>query len=100
MFYKISEVSKMLDLNSSMLRFWEKEFVVLKPQKNSKGERIYTQSDLATIKRIRFLLKEKGFTIPGAIQTLENVKNLDKEIGIIEKLEEIKTFLESVKNKL
>jgi DNA-binding transcriptional MerR regulator len=58
LYYSIGEVAEILDVNASLLRFWEKEFDVLKPQKNSKGNRIYTQKDLKNLRLIHYLVKE------------------------------------------
>lgn len=65
-FYSISEVSEMLQVNPSLLRFWEKEFDTLKPRKNKKGNRLFTKEDIEQIKLIHHLVKEKGMTIQGA----------------------------------
>src|SRR3954469_25224860 len=71
LFYSISEVSEMFDLNASTLRFWEKEFDVLKPTKNKKGNRLFTQKDIDHIAQIVDLVKQKGFTIQGAKEQLK-----------------------------
>jgi DNA-binding transcriptional MerR regulator len=72
LFYSISEVSDMFDLNASTLRFWEKEFEFLKPSKNKKGNRLFTQKDIDSIAKIVELVKHKGFTIQGAREQLKN----------------------------
>ena len=66
LFYSIGEVSEMFELNASTLRFWEKEFDFLKPGKNKKGNRLFTQKDIDNIARIVELVKNKGYTIQGA----------------------------------
>ena len=60
LYYSIGEISKFLNVNSSLIRYWEKEFDVIRPKKNSKGNRIFTQNDLDNIKLIYHLLKEKN----------------------------------------
>lgn len=75
LYYSISEVSEMFELNASTLRFWEKEFDVLKPTKNKKGNRLFTQKDIEHIARIVDLVKQKGFTIQGAKDQLKNRNN-------------------------
>ena len=65
-YYKIGEVAKAFGVNTSLIRFWENEFEVLKPKKNKKGNRLFTPEDLENLKMIYFLVKEKGFTLEGA----------------------------------
>lgn len=72
LFYSISEVSDMFELNSSTLRFWEKEFDFLKPSKNKKGNRLFTQKDIDSIAKIVELVRQRGFTIQGAKEQLKN----------------------------
>ena len=72
LYYSISEVSEMFEINASTIRFWEKEFEVLKPTKNKKGNRLFTQKDIDLIKQIVELVKQKGFTIQGAKEQLKN----------------------------
>ncbi len=66
LFYKISEVAEMFSVNISAVRFWEKEFDILKPNKNKKGNRLFTPKDIKNIQIIYHLLKERGFTVDGA----------------------------------
>ena len=70
-YYKIGEVAKAFDVNTSLIRFWENEFEVLKPKKNKKGNRLFTPEDLENLKLIYFLVKEKGFTLEGAKKKIE-----------------------------
>ena len=71
LFYKISEVAKMFDVNISTVRYWEKEFDILKPKKNKKGNRLFTPKDVTNLQIIHHLLKERGFTIDGARKKLK-----------------------------
>lgn len=71
-YYTIGEVSEIVDLKEHVLRFWEKEFEVLAPQKSAKGRRKYTDRDIEIIKRIEALLYKEKFTIPGAIKHLSS----------------------------
>ena len=100
-YYSIGELAKAFQVNASLLRFWEKEFDILKPKKNAKGNRMFTPEDLANLKIIYHLVKEKGFTLEGAKDYLKNSKTkpLDR-IEVIEKLEQIKTRLINLKNEL
>lgn len=100
-YYKIGEVSKAFDVNASLIRFWEREFDILKPKKNKKGNRLFTADDLANLKIIYHLLKEKGFTIEGAKKKLkEKSPSMEKNHEIISKLEMIKSELLKIKNHL
>lgn len=72
LYYSINEVSEMFGLNASNLRFWEKEFRHIKPHKNKKGTRFYTQADIEIIRQIHYLVREKGLTLEGARQRLKN----------------------------
>lgn len=100
LYYSISEVSSMLGVNPSLLRYWETEFRELKPAKNKKGTRSYTQSDIELLRRIHFLTKECGLTLEGTRQQLKNDKNPDQKIQIIETLTEVKNFLVQMKQNL
>jgi DNA-binding transcriptional MerR regulator len=68
LFYKIGEVAEMFDVNVSLIRFWEKEFDILKPKKNKKGNRLFTKKDIDNLKIVYHLVKERGFTLEGAKQ--------------------------------
>ena len=101
LYYSISEVAKMFDVNESLLRYWEKEFPILKPKKNGKGTRQYRKEDVESIRLIYHLVKEKGMTLPGARQKLKNSKeDTVKAMDIIEKLKGIKEELMSIKKEL
>jgi DNA-binding transcriptional MerR regulator len=101
-YYKIGEVAKAFDVNTSLIRFWEKEFEVLKPKKNNKGNRLFTAEDLINLKIIYHLLKEKGYTIEGAKNKMKekSTTSLHKNQEIISKLELIKSELLKIKNHL
>ena len=72
LYYSISEVSKITDIEQYVLRYWETEFDQLKPQKNRAGNRIYTNKDIQLILYIKELLREKKYTIEGAKKILED----------------------------
>jgi len=100
-YYKIGEVAKAFGVNTSLIRFWENEFDVLKPKKNKKGNRLFTPEDLENLKMIYFLVKEKGFTLDGAKNKLkENPDDVFSKHKIIMRLEEIKNELIEIKNQL
>lgn len=97
LYYTITEVSEMFDLNASTLRFWEKEFEALKPTKNKKGNRVFTKKDIDYIGMIVDLVKHQGFTINGAKEQLKSKTGSkpkgEKNSEVIEKLKAIKSKL-------
>jgi len=101
LYYTIGEVAKAFDVNTSLLRFWEKEFSVIKPKKNAKGNRYFSKEDVKNIQLSYHLVKEKGFTLEGAKEYLKSEKKqaLDN-FEIIHKLEKIKADLEALKQNL
>ena len=100
-YYRIGEVARAFDVNTSLIRFWENEFDVLKPKKNKKGNRLFTQEDLKNLQMIYFLVKEKGFTLEGAKKKLkENPSSLYAKHDMILRLEEIKNELIQIKDQL
>ena len=73
-YFTIGEVADMFQVNSSHIRFWSKEFDVIKPATNRKGNRMFTQSDIENFRKIYHLVKEKGYTLKGAKHELKNFK--------------------------
>lgn len=100
-YYSIGEVAKAFDVNASLIRFWDKEFDILKPKKNAKGNRMFTPEDVKNLQLIYHLVKERGFTLEGAKTHLKEgqKKTLDK-FEIISKLEAVKAQLTAIKNEL
>ena len=100
-YYSIGELAKAFDVNASLIRFWDKEFDILKPKKNAKGNRMFTPEDVANLKLIFHLVKERGFTLEGAKTHLKEgqKKTLDK-YEIINKLVGIKMQLNAIKSEL
>ncbi|WP_299160200.1 MerR family transcriptional regulator [uncultured Tenacibaculum sp.] len=100
-YYKIGEVSKAFNVNVSLIRFWEKEFDVIKPKKNAKGNRLFTKEDVENFKLIYNLVKERGFTLEGAKQKLKkNPEGVVNNHEIISRLEVVKAELQKIKNQL
>jgi DNA-binding transcriptional MerR regulator len=100
-YYSIGEVAKAFDVNTSLIRFWEKEFDALKPKKNAKGNRKFTPDDIKNLQLIYHLVKERGFTLEGAkIHLKEEKKKTLSNFEIITKLESIKTELIKIKKQL
>lgn len=101
MYYTIGEVSAMFDVNASMIRFYEKEFDVLQPKKNRKGNRLFTPEDIENFKIILHLIRDKGYTLPGAKEYLKgNFDNSKDNQRIIKSLENLKQFLLEVRDQL
>jgi len=100
-YYSIGELATAFDVNTSLIRFWDKEFDILKPKKNAKGNRMFTPDDVKNLQLIYHLVKERGFTLEGAKTHLKEgqKKTLDK-FEIIAKLETIKSQLTNIKNQL
>ncbi|MFO8066361.1 MAG: MerR family transcriptional regulator [Bacteroidales bacterium] len=101
LFYSIGEVAKMFDVNTSLIRFWEKEFDIIKPQKNKKGNRLFTQEDVDNLHIIYNLVKERGYTLNGAKEKLKNNPgDALKEFEIIKSLKKIEDFLLGLKKEI
>ena len=98
-YFTIGEVAEKLEVNTSLIRFWESEFDILSPKKNKKGLRKYTKKDIEILKKIQSLLKDDGYTIEGAKKHLKS-KVLNDEIKIISELENIKKKLIDLKRKI
>lgn len=100
-YYTIGEVSTILEVNASLVRFWEKEFDILKPRKNKKGNRLFTPQDLENLKLIYHLVKERGFTLKGAKAKLkDNKEDTAKVAQVVEKLKNIRQALDEMKQAL
>jgi len=94
LYYSIGEVSKILQVPVSTVRFWENEFRILKPMKNKKGNRLFTSEDLKNLKIIHHLLREEGMTLPGAKKKLSGKwEETDYKYEINESLRRIKDLL-------
>lgn len=100
-YYAIGEVAEAFGVNTSLIRFWEKEFDALKPKKNAKGNRLFTPQDIKNLELIFHLVKERGFTLEGAkIHLKEEKKKTLSNFEIIRKLQTIKSELTKIKNQL
>jgi DNA-binding transcriptional MerR regulator len=91
MFYVIKEISDLLDESESTLRFWEGEFKELRPRRSSGGKRLYSENDIKLLKKIKYLLRERKFSIEGA---KEHLRGKSEELDLIGKLEEVKRILQ------
>ena len=91
----------MFNVNTSLIRFWEKEFDVIKPKKNKKGNRLFTQLDIDNFHIIYHLVKENGMTLKGAKKKMkENKEDTEHNFEIIKSLESIRDMLIEVRESL
>ena len=101
MYYTMGDVAILFDVNQSLIRFYEKEFDILQPKKNKKGNRYFTPEDIENFKIIFHLIKEKGYTLNGAKEYLKNNLNITRDnYRVISALENIKNFLIEVRDQL
>ena len=100
-YYSIGEVAAMFDVNKSLIRFWEKEFIIIKPKKNKKGNRYFTEKDINNFKIIFHLVKERGYTLDGAKKKLrENKEDTIKNVEIVSQLKDIRIQLVAIREVL
>ena len=100
MYYSIGELSKMLEVNASLLRFWEKEFNLKVSKRNKKGNRLFSVKEIEVINRIYSLVKVNGYTLDGAKKALKSKDksaNIDENQLVISKLENVKKKLIELK---
>ena len=101
LYYTIGEVAAMFNVNASLVRYWEKEFPVIKPKKNKKGNRFFTKSDIENFHIIYHLVKERGMTLKGAKQKLrENKEDTVNNFEIVKVLKDIRQKLLEIKEEL
>ncbi|MDX1905953.1 MAG: MerR family transcriptional regulator [Bacteroidia bacterium] len=100
-YYTIGEVAGILNLTTSLIRFWETEFREISPRKNRKGNRVYIEKDIHTLRKIHYLLKVKKYTIKGAQEILrQEHKHLEQEMQLQQTLLKLKSFLLELKESL
>ena len=90
----------MFKVNQSLIRYWENEFDILKPKKNSKGDRYFRPEDVKNLKLIYQLLRERKYTIEGAKEFLKKNKNAELKFAMVESLKNLKSFLNELKASL
>ncbi len=100
-YYSIGEVASMFKVNTSLIRFWDKEFDIIQPKKNKKGNRLFTKEDVKNYHLIHFLVKERGYTLKGAKDKIKGNKNevVNQQV-IVQKMSKIKNFLIQLKEEL
>ncbi len=100
-YYSMGEVAEMMDVSTSLLRFWEQKFDILTPHKNKKGNRMFSPSDVRNLKTIYHLVKERGMTLAGADRYLKaNRGSIERDMEIAERLGTIRALLLEVRNEL
>jgi len=101
MYYTMGETAAMFNVNASLIRFYEKEFDILQPKKNKKGNRLFTPEDIENFKIIFHLINDKGYTLQGAKDHLKNNGGETKDAQkVINSLENLKKFLLEVRDQL
>ncbi|MEA2042807.1 MAG: MerR family transcriptional regulator [Bacteroidota bacterium] len=101
LYYSIGEVAEMFEVNTSLIRYWEKQFSLLRPKKNKKGNRHFTKKDIDNFQLIYHLVKEKGMTLDGAKKRIkENKEGTANNFEIVKKLQSIKKELLSIKEEM
>lgn len=101
LYYSITEVAAYLEVNASLIRFWEKEFDFIQPKKNKKGNRLFTKEDIEHLSLVYNLVKERGYTLEGARKKLKDDRHRQMEnVEIVQSLKRIKTFLLELRGQL
>ncbi len=101
LYYSIGEVAKMFNVNTSLIRYWEKEFDVIKPHRNQKGNRMFTTKDIENFHIIYHLVKERGMTLTGARKKLaDNREDTLNNIEVVRRLENMKHLLQEISKNL
>lgn len=96
-YYSMREVSEILGVSKSLIRFWESEFDHIKPNKNSKGDRRFTAENVEQLRLVYHLVKERGFTLAGARHEIKEQRDrLRQKIQVLDKMKEIRSFLKEL----
>lgn len=101
LYYNISEVAEMFNVNETLLRYWEKEFKNIRPRKSARNVRQYTKEDIEQIRTVYHLVKEKGMTLEGARQTLRHSKDGSSQVAeVIDRLQWVRAELDCLRKEL
>lgn len=101
LYYSIGEVAEMFQVNTSLIRYWEKEFSIIKPKKNKKGNRFFTQQDIDNFHLIFHYVKERGLTLKGAQQKLkDNKDDTVNNFTVVQSLQDIRAMLVELRDNL
>jgi DNA-binding transcriptional MerR regulator len=99
LFFTIGEVAEQFKVNTSLIRYWEKEFTILKPKKNKKGNRLFTQKDIDNLHLIYHYVKERGMTLSGAkLKMKDNREDTVNNFEAVKKLKDIRQQLLEIKD--
>lgn len=100
-YFTIGEVAEELGVATSLIRFWESEFDIIKPRKNRKGNRQFTKTDITNVKLIYHLVKGKGYTLQGARDFIKNgVDETSDKVALIQSLKKVRSFLAELREEL
>ncbi len=102
-YYTIGELAEMFDVNASLIRHWDSQFDIIKPDRNRKGNRLFTTADVENFKLIYHLVKERGLTLEGAKKALKrgtivSGSSLDRDMKIMERLQSLRSLLVEIKS--
>ena len=101
LYYGIGEVAAMFGVNASLIRFWEKEFDIIKPHKNAKGNRFFTQQDIDNIALIHYFVKERRLTLEGARQKIKhNREDAEHTLKVVQSLKKLRAMLLEIKDNI
>ncbi|MEX0882092.1 MAG: MerR family transcriptional regulator [Cyclobacteriaceae bacterium] len=100
-YYSIGEVADIFHVATSLIRYWEGEFDIIKPKKDKKGNRRFTKDDIEKIRLIYHLVKEKGYTLTGAQEIIKkDLHQVQDKAAMIDRLHSIKSFLKEIRENL
>ncbi len=101
LFYTIGEVAAMFNVKTSLIRYWESEFDIIKPKKNKKGNRLFTPKDVENFYLIWHLVKERGMTLAGAKKKLkENKEETEHNFEIVRRLKDVRELLVELRDQI
>lgn len=101
-YYSMGEVAEMFDVSQALVRHWESQFDCIKPHRNKKGNRMFTEADVEKLKQIYHLVKEKGMTLKGANKALKrgSTEGIARDTELLERLQHIRAALVEVREEL
>ncbi len=100
LYYTMGEVAEMFDVNTSLIRYWEQHFSIIKPERNKKGNRLFTPADVENFKKIYYLVKERGMTLEGAKKSLRGAADINRDVELMDRLLKVRSLLEEVRQEL
>lgn len=101
LYYSIGEVAEMLGVSESLLRFWEKEFPSIAPKRAGRDVRQYTQADIEQLRKVHFLVKERGMKLAAARKALKSgAGDVDRDVELAERLKNVRDELDNLRRAL